>query len=646
MPYEYKKPEDEEEKVGEGTTEEGTPILAQQKLVGAEGGGAGTGAAGTMAAPEAKTGAVTDIGKYLDVNRQKAQELAGKVGGVITGDIGRARTGLETSGTKFGEQVQAGTVGMNQELYEAGQAALTRPDATASATDFLAERQRQQQMAQASAPTVTTSPTGQVSGTMGGMAAEPPPVTPTAPIYNAGDAQKFIEKYGADFANQYNAQYGGPMDIQTQQYFRDALTDVQKAQRAAQNIQSATGRQELIARTLQPRSGRFSKGALALDQALLATEADAFRQLQEAATPAEELAAKQAALEALAAEQVTKGKETTQATREAFRKEFDIGREEAEIDAAVAKIQAQQAKDLEAEKKRIEQIQRGEGLDPFATTAYKPTEEAKMRAGITRETVAGKGDVERLRALTQLTGKESTFGPGVEEKAGTFGTYLDTSKVFAQKEYDQIVADVRANRLSQEEAAKKAREAQKEAEARAQGQATGAAVGATAGAIVGSIVPGVGTGVGAVVGGVVGGAIGGAICFAPDTLVLMKDGTEKEIKDIELGELTFFGEKVTGKAQHAFDDDIYSYKCRKGTIYVTGTHAVFEDNVWKRVYDSKLGVKVPKFEVNVPVVYSLSTEKHRLYIKGNMFADYDEVDACGQYTLSECIDMLNKGNPY
>jgi hypothetical protein len=642
MPYEYKKPEEEEEVKDEGTVEEGPVVTGQQKTI--EGGGGGTTEQGAMAQAGAQAAKpMADIGKYLDINRQKAQELAGKVGGVITGDITQAQTGLEQSGTKFGEQVQAGTVGMNQELFEAGQAALTNPNATTSATDYLAQRERERNMAATAAPTMATSPTGAVSGTMGGLAAEPPPLTPQAPVYNAGDAKAFIDKYGADFAKQYNAMYGGPMDIQTQEYFRQAVTDKEKALRTAKNIESATGRQELIARALADRSGRFSKGALALDQALLAGDVDAFKALQTAATPAQELAAKRAALEALAAEQVAGGKKTTEDTRKAFRDEFDIAREEKEIDEAVAKLQSQQEKDLEAERKKIGEIQRGENIDPFATTAYKPTEEAKLRSGLSRETVAGKGDIERLRALTELTGKESTFGPGVEEKSGTFGTYLDTSKIFVQKEYDQIVADVKAGRLSREAAEKKAREAAEEAAATAKGQATGAAVGATAGAIVGSIVPGVGTAVGAVVGGVVGGAIGGAICFAPHTEVTMKDGSIKEIKDLVLGDETFLGGKIVGVQQHLFNDEIFSYSCKTGSIYVTGTHAVFENNKWTRVFDSQYGVKIPTAEVHVPVVYSVSTEKHRLYIKGNMFADYDEVDSCGNHSLAECLDLLNKG---
>jgi hypothetical protein len=633
MPYEYKKPEEEEEVVE--STEEGPVLMGQQKTI--EGGGGGSTDQGIMAQTPQQTGApVTDIGKYLDINRQKAQELAGKVGGVISGDITKAQTGLEQSGTQFGEAVQAGTVGMDQDLFSAGQAALTNPNAALSATDYLAQREQDQQTAATTAPTMTTAPNGMVSGTMGGLAPTPAPITPTAPIYNAGDAQAFIDQYGDKFREQYNAMYGGPMDIQTQEYFRQAVADKEKALRTAKNIESSVGRQELIARALPARQGVISKGALALDQALLAGDADAFKALQTAATPAQELAAKRAALEALAAEQVAGGKKTSQETREAFRKEFDIGREEAEIDEAVAKLQSQQEKDLEAERKRIGEIKRGENIDPFATTAYKPIEEARMRAGLTRETVASKGDIERLRALTELTGKGSSFGPGVEEKAGTFGNYLDTSKIFAQKEYDKIVADVRAGRLSQEEAQRKAKEAAKEAEERSKGTAVGATVGAGVGWAVGGPV-------GGAVGAFVGGAIGGAVCFAPHTEITMQDGSIKEIKDLVLGDETFLGGKVVGVQQHLFNDEIFSYSCKTGSIYVTGTHAVFENNKWTRVFDSQHGVKIPRAEVHVPVVYSVSTEKHRLYIKGNMFADYDEVDACGNYSLAECLDLLNKG---
>jgi hypothetical protein len=639
MTYEYKKPEEEEEVVE--STEEGPVLTGQQKTI--EGGGGGSTDQGIMTQTPQQTGApVTDIGKYLDINRQKAQELAGKVGGVISGDITKAQTGLEQSGTQFGEAVQSGTVGMDQDLFSAGQAALTNPNAALSATDYLAQREQDQQTAATTAPTMTTAPNGMVSGTMGGLAPTPAPITPTAPIYNAGDAQAFIDQYGDKFREQYNAMYGGPMDIQTQEYFRQAVADKEKALRTAKNIESSVGRQELIARALADRSGRFSKGALSLDQALLAGDADAYQQLQQAATPAQELAAKRAALEALAAEQVAGGKKTSQETREAFRKEFDIDREVGEIEEATAKLQTEQEKAIAAERERVGAMESKERISPWLS--FKEGEVDRLKQGLTAESVASKGDLERLRALTELTGKTTNkFGPGVEEKAGTFGNYLDTSKVFAQKEYDQLVADTRAGRLSQEEAQRKAKEAAKEAEATAKGQATGAAVGATAGAVVGSIVPGVGTVAGAVIGGVVGGAIGGAVCFAPHTEITMQDGSIKEIKDLVLGDETFLGGKVVGVQQHLFNDEIFSYSCKTGSIYVTGTHAVFENNKWTRVFDSQHGVKIPRAEVHVPVVYSVSTEKHRLYIKGNMFADYDEVDACGNYSLAECLDLLNKG---
>lgn len=634
MPYEYKKPEEEEVKP-EDKTEEGPIVVGQQKTI--EGGGGPSDQTMAPAAGAQAAKPVADIGKYLDINRQKAQELAGKVGGVISGDIGTAQTGLTQAGTKFGEAVQAGTVGMNQEVFDAGKAALTNPNAATSAADYLAERERQNQINQVSAPTMTTGAGGQVSGTMGGLAPEPPAVAPAAPVYNAGDAAKFIEQYGDKFREQYNAMFnqGKEMDLRTQDYFVQALADKAKAERAAKNIESATGRQELIARALADRSGRFSKGALALDQALLAGDVEAFKQLQQAATPAQELAAKQAALEALAAEQVATGKKTTEETRKAYRDEFDIAREEGEIEQAVSKLQAEQEKAIAAEKERVGKMQGAEGQSPSAYISN--AEIDRLKQGLTAERVASKGDLERLRALTELTNKTtSKFGPGVEEKVGTFGTYLDTSNVFMKKVYDQTVADLKAKRINFEEANKKAKEAAEEAKKTQQGQAIGSVVGAGAGFAVGGPV-------GAVVGGVVGGAIGGAICFAPETPVTLKDGTIKEIKDLVLGDETFLGGKVVGVQQHLFNEEIFSYSCKTGSIYVTGTHAVFENNKWTRVFDSQYGVKIPRAEINVPVVYSVSTEKHRLYIKGNMFADYDEVDACGNYSLGQCLDLLNKG---
>ena len=112
-----------------------------------------------------------------------------------------------------------------------------------------------------------------------------------------------------------------------------------------------------------------------------------------------------------------------------------------------------------------------------------------------------------------------------------------------------------------------------------------------------------------------GGSItGGGWCFDPNTLVQMADGSEKKIKEIQLGDQTKGGE-VTGVFQFKAADEIHDYK----GVTVAGSHYVKEDGKFIMVQDSPISVKINK----IPVVYSLDTTGRRIFIKGIEFADYN-----------------------
>ena len=115
-------------------------------------------------------------------------------------------------------------------------------------------------------------------------------------------------------------------------------------------------------------------------------------------------------------------------------------------------------------------------------------------------------------------------------------------------------------------------------------------------------------------GGGSGGYTGGGWCFDPNTFVQMADGSEKKIKEIQLGDNTKGGE-VTGVFQFKASDEIHDYK----GVTVAGSHYVKEDGEFIMVQDSPLAVKIDK----IPVVYSLDTTGRRIFIKGIEFADYN-----------------------
>jgi hypothetical protein len=106
----------------------------------------------------------------------------------------------------------------------------------------------------------------------------------------------------------------------------------------------------------------------------------------------------------------------------------------------------------------------------------------------------------------------------------------------------------------------------------------------------------------------------GGFCFDPNTPIQMADGSEKKIKDIQLGDDTKGGE-VTGVFQFKAADEIHDYK----GVTVAGSHYVKEDGKFIMVKDSPLSVKIDK----IPVVYSLDTTGRRIFINNIEFADYN-----------------------
>ena len=111
-----------------------------------------------------------------------------------------------------------------------------------------------------------------------------------------------------------------------------------------------------------------------------------------------------------------------------------------------------------------------------------------------------------------------------------------------------------------------------------------------------------------------GGYNEGNRCFEPNTLIQMADGSEKKIKEIQLGDQTKGGE-VTGVFQFKASDEIHDYK----GVTVAGSHYVKENGRFIMVQDSPISVKINK----IPVVYSLDTTDRRIFINDIEFADYN-----------------------
>ena len=137
-------------------------------------------------------------------------------------------------------------------------------------------------------------------------------------------------------------------------------------------------------------------------------------------------------------------------------------------------------------------------------------------------------------------------------------------------------------------------------------------------------------GVGASGPGSGGGYNEGNFCFDPSTLIQMTDGSEKKIKDIQLGDDTKGGE-VTGVFQFKAFDEIHDYK----GVTVAGSHYVKENGKFIMVKDSPLAVKINK----IPVVYSLDTTGRRIFIKDIEFADYNGDGVAKSFLSNAGVDL-------
>mgnify|MGYP003110360214 CR=1 FL=1 len=122
----------------------------------------------------------------------------------------------------------------------------------------------------------------------------------------------------------------------------------------------------------------------------------------------------------------------------------------------------------------------------------------------------------------------------------------------------------------------------------------------------------------------------GGFCFDPNTLIQMADGSEKKIKEIQLGDQTKGGE-VTGVFQFKASDEIHDYK----GVTVAGSHYVKEDGKFIMVKDSPISVKIDK----IPVVYSLDTTGRRIFINDIEFADYNGDGIAKGFLANAGVDL-------
>lgn len=126
----------------------------------------------------------------------------------------------------------------------------------------------------------------------------------------------------------------------------------------------------------------------------------------------------------------------------------------------------------------------------------------------------------------------------------------------------------------------------------------------------------------------------GLFCFLAGTPIEMADGDERAVETIDLLEDCAEGGQVTGKGV-TLATDLYDYE----GIGVTGSHAVYEDGIWKRVHDSQKAKNLNMKDFHR--VYIINNVNHILKVKGITFADYGELDGGENFTATQRIAIMN-----
>lgn len=497
----------------------------------------------------------------------------------------------------------------------------------------------------------------------------------TDPTKVAGDEGDFSK-----FMQQWDASYKGPQSFEQTEDYEKAAKAAGAAKAKAEQVGTAGGRQEL----LRTDFGVQSAGGRGLDEALIQQSSsfgDVGQKAKELSSLQDYLSGKsqEVGTEAQKAKETTE--ETKQKTQEALLGEKGAVREfKSDIDARTAaeRTKAEQAqKDLTtAFEKRaalsdaqlqmlgITRQQYNDLIAKEKTAGYTNLQDylkfQNPNAQISRETVATSADKARDEALAKLTSGTGLLGATREG-----GKLVDFDKDTALQSYlDKIGADA-----AERERARLEREEQQRLEEEERTAERTAKREDTQNQITGTLIQ---PGLNLIAPGIPG-AIGGKVkeilekdnvgknvldagkkidkeviqpvkkvvntvkkifCFDGATMIDMVDGSQKAIKDIQLGDCVKGGGDVQSiRVAKTPNGTRFDYK----GVIVTGSHAVKEKQ-WVRVRHSAHARRID----GDGIVYSLVTDLHRIYVNGIQFADEHETDMYETLTMDESLRYLNR----
>lgn len=128
--------------------------------------------------------------------------------------------------------------------------------------------------------------------------------------------------------------------------------------------------------------------------------------------------------------------------------------------------------------------------------------------------------------------------------------------------------------------------------------------------------------------------VGSFFCYGWGVMILMEDGTWREVQTLRIGDRVMLGGEVTavGQAKGSFTFDY------KGCP-VTGSHAVFEDGRFVRVKDSDHRSNEDSYRGGI---YPVMTEKFLLVTPTHISADFGECEGGYDMTPVQRLSVMNR----
>ena len=133
-----------------------------------------------------------------------------------------------------------------------------------------------------------------------------------------------------------------------------------------------------------------------------------------------------------------------------------------------------------------------------------------------------------------------------------------------------------------------------------------------------------------------------AFCFPPETEVVLADGTALPICKLEVGQKLKDGGYIEGilLTEREPDVPLYDYD----GIYVSGSHVVYEDGLWKSVESTKNGIVI---DSSVERLYSLRTSTRMMTCRNSvgkeiLFRDWEEIPEDDTITDAEWDILVQK----